>query len=351
VPYRVGSPRLIGEMIGHWKEEGYFTGAWFYPPQCWVWPDTLDIVEDEAGAPRRLVAFERDELWHLLEGRYLWKADREVTAEHAWASGWLGRKFGNAGVGAHLVDWHDLTGPILPGLQNLTAVRFGNFFPTSIAWVQATVDDILSYRTSIDETPLAGPTGLTRQRYYSRPIDAFTVELYRERHGIGPPRDLRSMPVAQYAEELAAGREPEGYILPDKLIDLYLEMARRALDEAKAAAALETNDPAEMRRFVQDSECLVLTVEYYRHKILAALEKRLLEKTGDPARERAFRGHIEASVPAYERMFEHARRFYTKGTSMWDAKPWERCLEEKVKPDRDAQLAWLAARATAIEVR
>jgi hypothetical protein len=364
VPYRAGSPRLFSEMVQHWKKEGYFTGSWWYPPQAWIWPETLDIVPPAAdGAPApALNTLDRDELWHLLEGRYLWKAARDPAAERAWVSTWLGRKFGNPDVGPLLADWYDLTGPILPGLQNLTAVRFGNFFPTSIAWVQATIDDILGFRMRIDDPPLRGTTGLTKQRYYSQPVDAFTIELYRMHYGValdpvapavrpgtepGKPRltDLRSMPVAQLATERAAGREPEAFLLPDKLLDLYLDMARRSQALAEKAAALPSNNPDELRRFAQDSRCLVLTVEYYRLKVLAALEKRLLELTGDERHAVALHAHVEASVVKYEEMFTTAQQFYRKGTSMWDAKPWQRCFDEKVKPDRDAQLKWLEERA------
>ena len=340
-PYRVGSPRLLGEMIRRWKDEGYIKGAWFYPPQAWCWPGTLDITKDN----KPLEAFDRDELWHLLEGRYLWKADRDPKEEHAWAADWLGRRFDNEKVGDPLVDWYDLTGPILPGLQNLTAVRFGNFFPTSIAWVQATVDDILSYRTKIDDVRTEGPTGLTKQRYYSQPIDAYTADLYRERYKVDELKDLHSMPVAQLAEALAAGTSTDGYIRPDRLIDLYLEMANRAREWAAKAASLKTNDPAEMQRFVQDSQCLIYTVEYYRLKILAALEKRLLEKTGEQKHATALREHMEASVKKYEQMFTYARQFYRAGSSMFDAKPWERSFEEKVKWDRDVQMKWLKEQA------
>ncbi|HYC70387.1 MAG TPA: hypothetical protein VEB66_04210 [Opitutaceae bacterium] len=375
VPYRVGSPRLLGEMIGHWKDAGYFKGAWFYPPQAWCWPYTLDVGAD--GGDARLLAFERDELWHTLEGRYLWRAKRDPAAERQWVAERLGEKFGDAEAGRLLAEWHDLTAPILPGLQNVTAVRFGNFFPTSIAWVQAQVDDILSYRTRIDETPATGPTGLTNQRYYSRPVDAFTVERYLRlypvalrrrtnpasfgadppvagnsparvappaRAGIEPDVELRSMPVAQLAAELAAGREPADVVRADHLVDLYLALAKEALGKAQAAAARPVDDPAELRRFVHDSECLVLTVEFYRLKVRAALEKRLFELTGKPGHAGEFRRLMDESVSAYERMFTHARKGYRAGSSMWDAKPWERAFSEKVKLDHATQMKWLEER-------
>jgi len=221
-------------------------------------------------------------------------------------------------------------------------VRFGNFFPVSIAWVQATVDDILSYRTKIEDVRFQGPTGLTRQRYYSRPVDAYTVALYQQSYGVEAVRDLRSMPVAELAVELAAGREPKDVMRADWLVDLYVEMAQRSLEMAKAAVAAGGNDPAELQRFVNDSECLVLTTEYYRLKVRAALAKRLLELTGDAKYATELKTLMAESVAKYEAMFTHARKFYMAGSSMFDAKPWERAFAERVKMDAELQEKWLA---------
>ncbi|MDP0499464.1 MAG: hypothetical protein Q7P63_05115 [Verrucomicrobiota bacterium JB022] len=336
-PYRVGSPRLIGEMVRHWDEAGWFKGAWFYPPQCWIWPDTLDITED--GEP--LVNFDRDELWHLLEGRHLWQAGREIEADHQWASAWLGRKFDNPQVGPLLTDWYDLTGPILPGLQNLTATRFGNFFPAAIATVQANVDDILTYRVRLDDPRPEGPTGYTHQRYYSQPVDEYTIEQYSERHQPGELKDLRSLPVAQLGVELAAGRDGSGYLRPDYLLQTYLAMAKEALAKAEAAAALPSNDPAELQRFVQDSRCLVLTVEYYQLKVDAALEKRMYQLTGRKARLETFEQLMEDSVAKYEELIDYARQYYTGGTPMFHALTWEQTLKMRVQWDYELQMKWL----------
>src|SRR5690606_23303849 len=103
-------------------------------------------------------------------------------------------------------------------------------------------------------------TGLTRQRYYSRPVDAFTIGQYLRRHpetrssaardatwdaSAGTPdevarsrglNDLRSVPVAQYAQAVAEHREMPGFLLPHHLIDTYLAMAEEARDLAKRAA-------------------------------------------------------------------------------------------------------------------
>lgn len=345
VPYRVGSPRLLGEMVQRWREAGIFTGAWFYPPQAWVWPGTLDL--NTRGEDAGLLACERDPLWHELLGRYLWRSPRAGEADVSWAEQRLGRKFGDVEAGRLLARWLDLTGPILPGLQNATAVRFGNFFPVSIGWVQAQVDDILAYRTRFDDDPLEGPTGLTHQRYYSRPVDAFTITRYVATHGGVIDSERRSLPVAQLADLLARGEDPPSHLLRvDRLLDTYHAMAVEARSLAEAAARRPVNDRAEVRRYVRDAECLVLTVEFYRHKVQAAFAKRLFELTGERQYAETLREQIIASVPAYERMMTAAKQSYRAGSSMWDAKPWERCLAEKVIPDRDAQLAWLAERIT-----
>jgi hypothetical protein len=340
-PYRVGSPRLIGEMVGRWHAAGWFKGAWFYPPQCWIWPDTLDIVDPGDDGPDQLVNFVRDEPWHLLEGRHLWRAGRSIEEDRKWCGDWLGRKFGDPAIGPLLTDWYDLTGPILPGLQNLTATRFGNFFPPAIATVQANVDDILAYRVRIDDPRPEGPTGLTHQRYYSQPLDAYTIERYRDRHGPERIRDKRSLPVAQLAWELAAGRQAEEYLRPDHLLDLYLEMAREAERKAQAALDLGGSDPRELQRFIQDSRCLALTVEYYQLKVQAALHKRLYQLTGRKALLREFEALMEQSVDKYAELVGYARQWYRAGTPMFHALSWEQTLEMRAVWDRDLQLQWL----------
>ncbi|MDQ8179372.1 hypothetical protein [Pelagicoccus sp. SDUM812005] len=338
VPYRVGSPKLFNEMVGHWKDEGYFKGSWFYPPQAWVWPNTVDVLPEGES----LLGFERDDLWHLLEGRYLWKAKREEEGETRWAADWLGRKFENPQVGELMVEWYDLTAPILPGLQNLTAVRFGNFFPPSIARVQTDVDEILGSRLSLDEGPIEGATGHTGQRYYSRPVDAYTISKYEERYAVSGIEDLRSVPVAQYAEWIDSGRLPkEHYLEPLKLSALYVAMAKEALDLAQDMADLPGAEVGERLRFVSDSQCLVYTAEFYDLKVQAAFAKRMLEKTGDLKYADDFESLMERSVVKYEQLVRYALKFYKAGSSMWAAKPWERTLNDKVKWDRDEQLKWL----------
>lgn len=150
------------------------------------------------------------------------------------------------------------------------------------------------------------------------------------------------MPVTQLAEELAAGRRPQNVIRADYLMDLYVWMANESLAKAKAAVAAGGNDAAELQRFVNDSECLVLTAEYYQLKVRAALAKRMLELTGDAKYAEELKTLMTESVAKYEAMFTHARKFYKAGSSMFDAKPWERAFKEKVVMDAELQAKWLA---------
>jgi hypothetical protein len=346
-PYHVGSPRLLGEMVRHWRDAGYFSGSWWYPPQSWIWPNTLDRVAegDDASAAWTKVAFERDPLWHLLEGRLLWDSDRPVDTDVAWAAEWLAHDWGaSPEAAADLVGWYDLTAPILPGLQNLTAIRFGNFFPPSIARVHADVDAILEARKSLDEGPIAGATGLTGQRYYSRPIDAFTLSRYVAKMKEGDLRDLRSLPVARYAELLEENTPTDGWVRPDVLLQIYREMAEQSLSLAVVGAAKSSADEAMASRWFRmevDSRCLLRTIDYYEHKILAALAKRRYELSENPRFLQDFEAHMRASVPAYEALIRYALTYYEAGSSMWDAKPWERTLEDTVKVDFEKQMEWL----------
>ena len=345
-PYRVGSPRLLGEMIGHWKDADMFMGAWFYPPQAWSWPHTLDIVQtDDGPATGTLIGFERDALWHLLEGRYLWRADRDPEEETAWTAAWLGRRFGNDRVGELLAEWYDLTGPILPGLQNLTAIRFANFFPTAVAPVQADVDEILASRESLDDPELDGTVGLVNQRYSSRPVDEFTIERYLAQYPDTRLKTRYSMPVAQYAELKANDETIDWAMSPDRLMDVYQLMAEEAVERAREAATLPNSDPDEIARFITDAQALAATVQYYRCKIDAAILKRTLELTGNGETE--FRDRMQTSVAAYEQLINLARRHYTAASSMFAARTWEGALEEKVRGDLHTQLEWLESREPA----
>lgn len=100
---------------------------------------------------------------------------------------------------------------------------------------------------------------------------------------------------------------------------------------------------AELRRFGQDSRCLVMTVEYYQHKVLAALAKRMLEKTGDAKYAAQLREQMTVSVAKYEELITYAKQFYRGASSMFSARSWDDVLWVKVKGDFETQMKWLDA--------
>ena len=168
-PFRWGSPAFIREMVGHWKENR-LDGAEVCGMVSWRWPYTLDKLEPgQTGfwpAGKKLLTFERDAIWLEAIGRYLWKIDRDRAGEDAYWAGRLAARFGNRQVGELLRRWYEVTGPILPGLQNLTHVRNMNWHPTAIG-LEQNVDWIL------DPPPGAAS-------YAARPVDAYFFQRYKD---------------------------------------------------------------------------------------------------------------------------------------------------------------------------
>ena len=103
----------------------------------WRWPYTLDKLE-----PQQTLFWPRERSFSPSSatrsgsealGRYLWKVDRPRDGEIAYWTSATGRTVRQrAGRPGQLLQWYDITGPILPGLQNLTHIRNMNCFPTAI---------------------------------------------------------------------------------------------------------------------------------------------------------------------------------------------------------------------------
>ena len=202
-PFRWGSPQFIQEMVSQWKSRG-FDGAECYGLVSWRWPYSLDKLEPQQKSfwPRgkKLVTFERDAVWQEALGRYLWKADRPRDVESAYWTARLAERFGNARVGEGMLRWYDTTGPILPGLQNLTHVSNMNWFPTAVGKEQ-TVDAILN--------PL-DPVKNNGCPYPAQPVDSFLFERYKKKYGCLKGRFARQCPWRRMPmSRLKAARSPE----------------------------------------------------------------------------------------------------------------------------------------------
>ena len=118
--------------------------------------------------------------------------------------------------------WYDTTGPILPGLQNLTHVRNMNFFPTAVGAEQK-VDWILT---------------ADGRDYPAQPVDAYFFERYKKRHALPGLTNRMPLSIAKYAGRLANGEKPAGVMTP-----LMREWAESQYDPQAALAMVDSWHP------------------------------------------------------------------------------------------------------------
>ena len=350
-PMRWGSPVLIRETVSQWRSLGFVKGAEVYALSCFDWPLTQDKLEPkqhgyrEQVQGRTLLSLDRDAIYLHAFGRYLWRSRRDEQAERTYWQNYLARKFQSPEVGKLLYQWYVMTGPISPGMQNLTAVKFGNFWATVMLQNQA-VDQILNARQQIDDVPvtLTRPAGLTGQLYYSQPVDLGFFQRYQARYALPALTQRLSMPVAQYARELEAGRTVTDAMTPDRVCDLLCELAAEALATARAAqqAGQATAAAEELGRFVSDSEMYLLATEALRHKVRAAILKARLLQNGKADLGEAFLKHLEQSVAVYEKLAELTSRTYRHGNDLM-GRHWNKEGLAEFRQDLAAQRKWLEA--------
>jgi len=343
-PMRWASPPFIAETVGKWKGLGFLKGAEIYTTIFWQWPYTLDKLEpDQKGyqpAGRKLLWLDRDGLYLEAFGRYLWKADRDPRLEQQYWEQHLARKFGSAKAGKALYQWYVLTGPISPGMQNLTATRFMNWWPTVMLQNQD-VERILKARQRIDDVPACLTKATGSDDYYTQPVDTYFFERYQAKYHLPALTQRLSMPVQQYAEALNAKRAVTDAMTPDKVCDLFCQLAAESLSSAKAAqAAAGKESKAEAGRFVSDSEMYVLAAEALKHKVLAALLKARMLKSGDRTLAVPFLKQMEASVAAYEKLAALTDRTYLFGNDLGSTH-WKTQGLREFQQDLKTQHAWL----------
>jgi hypothetical protein len=356
-PFRWASPLFIHEMAAEWQK-ARVDGAEVYGRSSWRWPYTLDKLAPDGkgvrnmlperpegrGRPRRepeqaqnvpdpfstpgpkLLTFERDALWLEAFGRYLWKVDRDLQTEAGYWRRRLAARFGSSEAGRLLYEWYNLTGPILPGLQNLTSVANGNLFPTVIAKEQ-TVDAILAARTTIEhdiQVNAARPTDpyAKSQHYPSRPVDTFFFERYRAQYKAANLTSRYTMPVAEYAERLAKGQQVADAMTPDKVTDLMVKLAGESQELARQAETAATTNKVDAAGYVTDSQAIRLIAEYYQAKIKAAIEKQLWQLTRDDRHRDALLKHMEGSVSTYRKLVELTNRTYIMPTDLGTGYSW-----------------------------
>ena len=343
-PMRWASPRFIAETVGEWRKLGFLKGAEIYTTIFWQWPYTLDKLEPaQKGykpSGRKLLWLDRDALFLDAFGRYLWKAERDPQTEQRHWEEYLARKFGSERAGKALYQWYVLTGPISPGMQNLTATRFMNWWPTVMLQNQD-VDRILMARQRLDDVPAGLTMATGSDDCYSQPVDTYFFERYKAKYNLPGLRQRVSMPVQQYAEALNAKRDVADAMTPDRVCDLLCQLANESLDAAQTAQdAAGKAAREEAGRFVTDSELYMLATGALKHKVLAALCKARMLKSGDRSLGASFTNEMEDSVAAYEKLAALTDRTYLFGNDL-GATHWQTQGLREFQQDRKNQQAWL----------
>jgi hypothetical protein len=309
-PFRWGSREFIYEMINEWRKVGA-QGAEVYGMVSWRWPYTMDKLEPEQNCfwpeGKKLSTLDRDEIWLEMVGRYLWDLDRDSGEESGFWAAWLAKKYGSEKTGRLLLDWYNITGPVLPGLQNLTSVANMNWWPTAIGKEQM-IDEILAARKK--------PTG-RYPLYPSQPVDTYFFEKYKTKYNMPQLENRYSMTVSDFAEKTVAVEEIVNVMTPDKVLDLLVEMGEESVQIATDAQKYaNAQSKEELGRFVTDSEALVYITKAWRHKVLAAVEKRKFQLTKKEKHKEKCLKHLEDAVSVYEQLVDLTDKTYVNATDM-----------------------------------
>jgi hypothetical protein len=322
-PFRWGSPTFVQEMAKEWRKAG-ISGAEVYGMVSWRWPYALDKLSPAQSGfwpdGKKLITFDRDAVWLEGIGRYLWDADRDPAKEVAYWESRLGAKFGSELTGKLLREWYETTGPILPGLQNLTSVQNMNWHPTVIGKEQA-IDAILAARVP------PGSKVPPKTNYSSRPVDTWFFERYKLDFAQPGLTNRMTMPASAYAEAVAEGRQVTDAMTPDRVAAMMVKLAKHSMELAKEATAKAATHKDEARRFETDSEALILVAQVWEQKVLAAIQKGAWLKTHERRFAEKCLEHLQNSVGVYERLVALTDKTYVNPTDMVTSLNWRAGLE------------------------
>ena len=127
-----------------------------------------------------------------------------------------------------------------------------------------------------------------------------------------------TMPVAAYADKLAAGQTVAGVMTPDKVVDLLVEMAEEGCRLAESAQKAATLNQEEAARFVTDSQALAYVGAGVAQKVYAAIAKRCYQKTKDEKYAQSLRDHLQRSIEVYEKLVALTDKTYVNATRHGD---------------------------------
>lgn len=321
-PFRWGSPLFIEETVKNWKAMK-LDGAEIYGLISWRWPNTLDKFDSTQtefwAKGKHLITFKRDAIWLEAFGRYLWKADRNPADEEQYWTKHLESKFGNTETAKLLYKWYITTGVILPGLQNLSAIANMNWFPTAVAREQLV--DYIIY-SQIEDGAF---TNVSRYRglYPTRPFDQYTIDRYKEKYNISKLTDKIRMPVKEYALHTLSCNTEINKITPDKICELYIELAKQSIEIAQELTNKATVNKDEAERFVSDSRALLYITQHWNEKIEAAIYKTKWIAAKDEKYLDTCITHLENSVNYYKQLKDLTDSTYINSNDMKMWLSWE----------------------------
>ena len=97
--------------------------------------------------------------------------------------------------------------------------------------------------------------------------------------------------------ETVAGNEIVNVMTPDKILDLVIEMAEESVQIAtEAQKYVSAQSKEELGRFITDSQALVYITKAWRHKVLAAVEKRKFQLTEKEQHKESCLKHLEDAL-------------------------------------------------------
>jgi hypothetical protein len=231
-PFRWGSPDFIRKCVLAMHKVHKANGLHLYPQASyWDWPYTADNTDP------RLKEMDRDWIWYKAWGRYAWNCDRDSSAEAAYWTGVLGRRYGCGAHGADILRAYETSGIISPMLIRRFGITEGNRQTLSLGMFMS---------------QLVSPErwGLLQMLYESD----------------GPPGEMISQYVKkQWEHQPHVGETPVTAI---KDVTAAGEACVKAID---AAAPYVTANDDEFKRLKNDMYCYRALADFYADKVRAAV--------------------------------------------------------------------------------
>lgn len=284
-PFRFGAVSFIQKSALAIRHRLDSHGLHLYPLFYWEWPLSPDRIEP------RLRQVDRDWIWYAAWFRYAWHADRDPVAERTYWSGVLAARFGSAEAGAAVLDALESMGQVAPRLIRRLGITEGNRQTFSLGMTMSQLTNAERHRPWADLWDSHAPAG---ER----------LDVYAEREARGLPHSGET---------------------PVTVIDDASHFARRASRAIVQAREHVSAGHDEFERVATDVEAIALLAEFYRLRVLAAIDimvhRESMSSTTDagaPPFDRLKRAAdlIDGSVSVYERLTELTERTYLYANSM-----------------------------------